>query len=176
MGRIWYHRRLWWPSWSGTLKRSVPAEIESRISVYAGVVGNIRSGSLCLWPPRPEFQVKKIASDFPRLIRIWLSTNEAFHWLAWPQVLQNQLSMTKSMISLDAKRADAFLQTYDAYSATVGEDICSTGERVTLDNGEVKRRFLPWSPCCDMGNWLHSKISKAECHVSILVSTCFAAK
>ena len=45
------------------------------------------------------------------------------------------------MISLDAKRADAFLQTYDAYSA--GEDICSTGERVTLDNGEVKRRFLP---------------------------------
>lgn len=51
--------------------------------------------------------------------------------------------MTKSMISLDAKRADAFLQTYDAYSATVGEDICSTGERVTLDNGEVKRRFLP---------------------------------
>ena len=27
---------------------SVPAEIESRISVYAGVVGNIRSGSLCL--------------------------------------------------------------------------------------------------------------------------------
>ena len=40
------------------------------------------------------------------------------------------------MISLDAKRADAFLQTYDAYSATVGE-------RVTLDNGEVKRRFLP---------------------------------
>lgn len=43
-----YHRRLWWPSWSGTLKRSVPAEIESRISVYAGVVGNIRSGSLCL--------------------------------------------------------------------------------------------------------------------------------
>lgn len=48
-----------------------------------------------------------------------------------------------TMISLDAKRADAFLQTYDAYSATVGEDICSTGERVTLDNGEVKRRFLP---------------------------------
>ena len=47
------------------------------------------------------------------------------------------------MISLDAKRADAFLQTYDAYSATVGEDICSTGARVTLDNGEVKRRFLP---------------------------------
>ena len=47
------------------------------------------------------------------------------------------------MISLDAKRADAFLQTYGAYSATVGEDICSTGERVTLDNGEVKRRFLP---------------------------------
>lgn len=36
------------PAGSGTLKRSVPAEIESRISVYAGVVGNIRSGSLCL--------------------------------------------------------------------------------------------------------------------------------
>ena len=46
------------------------------------------------------------------------------------------------MISLDAKRADAFLQTYDAYSATVGEDICSTGERVTLDNGESSADFF----------------------------------
>ena len=53
---------------------------------------------------------------------------------------------------MDAKRADAFLQTYDAYSATVGEDICSTGERVTLDNGEVKRRFealvATWATDC----------------------------
>ena len=54
------------------------------------------------------------------------------------------------MISLDAKRADAFLQTYDAYSATVGEDICSTGERVTLDNGEVFHEALvaTWATDC----------------------------
>ena len=45
--------------------------------------------------------------------------------------------------SYDALTVRPFIQTYDAYSATVGEDICSTGERVTLDNGEVKRRFLP---------------------------------
>ena len=44
----------------------------------------------------------------------------------------------KEYVLYDEERANAFLQTYGAYSASVGEGIHSLGVTVSQEKGEVK--------------------------------------
>ena len=55
--------------------------------------------------------------------------------------LQNQIKAGKELVLLDKEKANAFLQTYGAYSASVGDGIRSTGESVTQNGAEVKTKF-----------------------------------
>ena len=55
--------------------------------------------------------------------------------------LQNQIKAGKELVLLDKEKANAFLQTYGAYSASVGDGIRSTGESVTRNGAEVKTKF-----------------------------------
>lgn len=55
--------------------------------------------------------------------------------------LQNQIKAGKELVLLDKEKANAFLQTYGAYSASVGDGIRSTGESVTQNGTEVKTKF-----------------------------------
>ena len=51
--------------------------------------------------------------------------------------LQNQIKAGKEFVLLDKEKANAFLQTYGAYSASVGDGIRSTGESVPQNGAEV---------------------------------------
>ena len=51
--------------------------------------------------------------------------------------LQNQIKAGKKLVLLDKEKANAFLQTYGAYSASVGDGIRSTGESVPQNGAEV---------------------------------------
>ena len=51
--------------------------------------------------------------------------------------LQNQIKARKEFVLLDKEKANAFLQTYGAYSASVGDGIRSTGESVPQNGAEV---------------------------------------
>ena len=51
--------------------------------------------------------------------------------------LQNQIKAGKEFVLLDKEKANAFLQTYGAYSASVGDGICSMGESVPQNGAEV---------------------------------------
>lgn len=55
--------------------------------------------------------------------------------------LQNQIKAGKELVLLDKEKANAFLQTYGAYSASVGDGIRSMGESVTQNGTEVKTKF-----------------------------------
>lgn len=55
--------------------------------------------------------------------------------------LQDQIKAGKELVLLDKEKANAFLQTYGAYSASVGDGIRSTGESVTQNGAEVKTKF-----------------------------------
>lgn len=55
--------------------------------------------------------------------------------------LRNQFESGKEYIPLNKKRADAFLQTYGAYLATVGEGIRSTDGTVAQNEPESKEKF-----------------------------------
>ena len=57
---------------------------------------------------------------------------------AW---LKNQFAGGKEYIPLNKEKANAFLQTYSAYSASVGEGIRSTGAIVEDSQPEVKSKF-----------------------------------
>lgn len=57
---------------------------------------------------------------------------------AW---LKNQFAGGKEYIPLNKEKANAFLQTYGAYSASVGEGIRSTGAIVEDSQPEVKSKF-----------------------------------
>ena len=60
--------------------------------------------------------------------------------------LQNQIKAGKELVLLDREKANAFLQTYGAYSASVGDGIRSTGESVTQNGTEVKTKFSLKAP------------------------------
>lgn len=60
--------------------------------------------------------------------------------------LQNQIKAGKELVLLDREKANAFLQTYGAYSASVGDGIRSMGESVTQNGTEVKTKFSLKSP------------------------------
>lgn len=60
--------------------------------------------------------------------------------------LQNQIKAGKELVLLDREKANAFLQTYGAYSASVGDGIRSMGESVTQNGTEVKTKFSIKSP------------------------------
>ena len=60
--------------------------------------------------------------------------------------LQNQIKAGKELVLLDKEKANAFLQTYGAYSASVGDGIRSTGESVTQNGAEVKTKFSLKTP------------------------------
>ena len=51
--------------------------------------------------------------------------------------LQNQIKAGKEFVLLDKEKANAFLQTYGAYSASVGDGIRSTGKSVPQNGAEV---------------------------------------
>lgn len=51
--------------------------------------------------------------------------------------LQNQIKAGKEFVLLDKEKANAFLQTYGAYSASVGDGIRSTGESVPQNGAKV---------------------------------------
>lgn len=55
--------------------------------------------------------------------------------------LQNQIKAGKELVLLDKEKANAFLQTYGAYSASVGDGIRSMDESVTQNGTEVKTKF-----------------------------------
>lgn len=55
--------------------------------------------------------------------------------------LQNQFKSGKEYIPLNKQRADAFLQTYGAYSASVGDGIRSLDGTVTQNEPESKGKF-----------------------------------
>ena len=60
--------------------------------------------------------------------------------------LQNQIKAGKELVLLDREKANAFLQTYGAYSASVGDGIRSMGESVTQNGTEVKTKFSLKAP------------------------------
>ncbi len=60
--------------------------------------------------------------------------------------LQNQIKAGKELVLLDKEKANAFLQTYGAYSASVGDGIRSTGESVAQNGAEVKTKFSLKTP------------------------------
>ena len=55
--------------------------------------------------------------------------------------LQNQIKAGKKLVLLDKEKANAFLQTYGAYSASVGDGIRSAGKSVTQNGAEFKTKF-----------------------------------